>query len=71
MIFIASWCCIGAFSHKGFRAFLDGFERNIGRLWTPKILKGKKITRVFNKEALTKYAETINRVLHGLIKHQN
>ena len=33
-----------AFSKKG---VLDGFERNIGRLWTPKILK------VFNQEALT------------------
>ena len=39
-----------AFSKKG---VLDGFERNIGRLWTPKILKGKKITSVFNQEALT------------------
>ena len=41
---------------------LNDFEtsnigRNIGHLWIPKILKGKKITTVFNKKkALTKYS---------------
>ena len=71
-----------AFSQKGVRASLDGFGRNIGRLWTPKILKGKKITSVFNEKALTKASSTFrllshnwqfepfNRVLH-VLKHQN
>ena len=47
-----------AFSQKGVRASLDGFGPNIGRLRTPKILKGKKITSVFNEEALTKASST-------------
>ena len=47
-----------AFSQKGVRASLDGFGRNIGHLWKPKILKGKKITSVFNEEALTKASST-------------
>ena len=47
-----------AFSQKGVRASLDGFGRNIGRLWKPKILKGKKITSVFNEKALTKASST-------------
>ena len=29
------------------RVSWDAFERKIGRLWTPKILKGKTITWVF------------------------
>ena len=47
-----------AFSQKGVRASLDSFGQNIGRHWTPKILKGKKITSVFNEEALTKASST-------------
>ena len=43
-----------AFSQKDVRASLDGFGRNIGRLWTPKILKGKKITSVFNERSFDK-----------------
>ena len=41
---------------KGVRASWDGFERKIGRLWTPEIVKGKTITSEYlniNKEALT------------------
>ena len=50
--------CTQAFSQKGVRASLDCFGQNIGGLWTPKILKGKKITSVFNEEALTKASST-------------
>ena len=43
----------GLLARKTSRHSLDGFEQNIGPLWTSKILKGKKITSTLNKEALT------------------